>query len=179
MTSQHPICNRTLDGQSSSRNRSIPAIRYLTVHSIQTQLYFEILYGLQNRFTAETDLIQRRLASTLKWSHYKFKSSENHRQMNQVHMPVVWISYWAELVLQRRFCKRMSDPSVAVCKRKVFKFLLCLGRHAKQMPWHPNFQHVIDPSDGQSSARSRTPFAFKEFNSHYVWHVVIDAQTKI
>ena len=87
---------------------------------IQTQLNVEISNGQENSFTAETDLNQRKLASTLKWSHYKFNSSENHRQMNQVHMPVVWISYWAELVLQRRFCKRMSDPSVAVCKRKVF-----------------------------------------------------------
>ena len=51
--------------------------------------HFEISNGQQNSFTAETDLVQRRLASILKWPHYKFKSSEIHREMNQVHMPVV------------------------------------------------------------------------------------------
>ena len=49
---------------------------YLSVRNIQTQLNFEIPYGQQNSFTAETDLNQRKLASTLKWSHYKFSSDE-------------------------------------------------------------------------------------------------------
>ena len=41
---------------------------------MQTQLNFEIPYGQQNSFTAETDLNQRKLATTLKWSYYKFTS---------------------------------------------------------------------------------------------------------
>ena len=81
MTSQHPIAagpylrSRFDDslsraiyitfGISSSmhkpRDLSITAIRYLSVPDIQTQLNFEILYGHQNSFTAETDLIQQRL----------------------------------------------------------------------------------------------------------------------
>ena len=91
---------------------------------IQTQLNFEISNGQQNSFTAEPALVQRRLASTLSWPHYKFKCSEIHRQMNQVHMPVVCISYWA------------------VCNRErfyVYRLPLYLERHVKQMSWHPNF----------------------------------------
>ena len=115
----HPICvqrfndslTRAIHIASSSsmckqRDPSIPAIRYLSVPNIQTQLYFEILYGLQNRFTAETDLIQRSLASTLKWPHYKFTSGETHWHINPVHMPVVWISYWAEFYFF--ICNRLS-----------------------------------------------------------------------
>ena len=41
----------------------------LSVPDIQTQLNFEIANCQQNSFTAETNLIQRRLASTLKWPH--------------------------------------------------------------------------------------------------------------
>ena len=41
---------------------------------MQIQLNFEIPYGQQNSFAAETDLNQRKLASTLKWSHYMFTS---------------------------------------------------------------------------------------------------------
>ena len=89
---------------------------------IQTQLNFEISNGQHNSFTAETGLVQRRLASTLSWPHYKFKCSEIHRQMNQVHMPVVCISYWAELALQQRFFKCMSDPS-GVCNRERFSLI--------------------------------------------------------
>ena len=48
----------------------------LSVPVIQTHLAFEIANGLQTSFMAETDLIQRRLASTLKWPHYKFTVEE-------------------------------------------------------------------------------------------------------
>ena len=92
---------------------------------IQTQLNFEISNGQQNSFTAEPALVQRRLASTLSWPHYKFKCSEIHRQMNQVHMPDVCISYWAELALQQRCFKCMSDPS-GVCNRERFSHMLPL-----------------------------------------------------
>ena len=47
---------------------------------------FEIPYGQENSFTAETDLIQRSLASTLKWPYYKFTSSETHRPIDKVHI---------------------------------------------------------------------------------------------
>ena len=53
---------------------SITARSIIEVPDMQRQLYFEILDGQQNSFTAETDLNQRKLASTLKWSHYMFTS---------------------------------------------------------------------------------------------------------
>ena len=53
-----------------------------TVPDIQTQLNFEIANGQQNSFTAESDLILRRLASALKWPHYKFTSSEIGLRLN-------------------------------------------------------------------------------------------------
>ena len=73
----------------NARTLKITAESCLSVPVIQTQLAFEIANGQQTSFMAETDLIQRRLASTLKWPHYKFMSSETHWHIIQVHMPVV------------------------------------------------------------------------------------------
>ena len=61
----------------------------LLVPVIETQLAFEIANGQETSFMSETDLIQRRVASTLKLPHYKFTSRETHWDINQVHMPVV------------------------------------------------------------------------------------------
>ena len=57
----------------SHEPRDSPLKVVFSVPDIQTQLNFEIANGQQNSFTAESDLIQRRLASTLKWPHYKFQ----------------------------------------------------------------------------------------------------------
>ena len=57
----------------NARTQGLTAESCLSVPDIQTQLNFEIANGQQNSFTAESDLIQRRLASTLKWPHYKFQ----------------------------------------------------------------------------------------------------------
>ena len=126
MTSKLLICSRRSDGRSSARSQNTFAFkdslsraihitfcscqfvidaqtkrfidhRYKVSFSSQHTVKFEIPYGQQNSFTAETDLIQRSLASTLKWPHYKFTSSETHRPINQVHIyiPVVLFrSFW-------------------------------------------------------------------------------------
>ena len=135
MTSQLLICSRRSDGQSSARSQTPFAFNDSLSHAIhitfccwqfvidaQTKRFivyqhtdsqhtdtvkFEIPYGQQNSFKAETDLIQRSLASTLKWPHYKFTSGETHWHINPVHMPVVWISYWAEFYFF--ICNRLSD----------------------------------------------------------------------
>ena len=94
-----PICVQRFDDSHyisqlavffiNARTLKITAESCLSVPVIQTQLAFEITNGLQTSFMAETDLIQRKLASTLKWPHYKFTSSETHWHIIQVHMPVV------------------------------------------------------------------------------------------
>ena len=75
----------------NARTLKLTAESCLSVPVIQTQLAFEIANGQQTSFMAETDLIQRRLASTLKWPHYKFTGRDTHWHINQVHMPVVRI----------------------------------------------------------------------------------------
>ena len=74
----------------------------LSVPIIQTQLAFQLPNGHQTSFMAETDLIQRRLALTLKWQ-YKFTSSETHRPINKVHI-YIYIS----VVLFRSCWRRMQ-----------------------------------------------------------------------
>ena len=59
-----------------SRTKRFTNESRLSLPDIQTQLNFEIANGQQNSLTAESKLIQRRLASTLKWPHYMFTSSE-------------------------------------------------------------------------------------------------------
>ena len=83
----------------SARTLKLTAESFISVPVIQTQLAFEIANGQQTSFMAVTDLIQRRLASTLKWPHYKFTCSETHWHIIQVHMPVV--SLIVPLVLTR------------------------------------------------------------------------------
>ena len=84
-----------------SRTERFSTESRLSLLDIQTQLNFEIPYGQQNSFTAETDLNQRKLASTFKWPHYNFKSSENHRQMNQVHIHASCLNPRVPLVMTR------------------------------------------------------------------------------
>ena len=73
----------------NARTVKLTAESCVIVPVIETHLAFEIANGQQTNFMAETDLIQRRLASTLKWPYYKFTSSETHWHIIQVHMPVV------------------------------------------------------------------------------------------
>ena len=71
----------------------------LSVPIIQTQLAFQLPNGHQTSFMAETDLIQRRLALTLKWQ-YKFTSSETHRPINKVHIYIYTSCFISILVAQ-------------------------------------------------------------------------------
>ena len=61
---------------NDSRAERISTESRLSLLDIQTQLNFQIANVQQNSFKAETNLIQRRLASTLKWPHYMLTSSE-------------------------------------------------------------------------------------------------------
>ena len=96
-----PTCpeHEPLDGQSPATSRTPQFTVHFAVSTvllqctnpetclsdpvIQTLLNFEIAYGQQNSFTAETDLNQRKLASTLKWPHYKFTSSKTYQPINE------------------------------------------------------------------------------------------------
>ena len=84
----------------NARTLKLTAESCLSVPVIQTQLAFEITNGLQTSFMAETDLIQRWGASTLKWPQYKFTSSETHRPINKVHIYIYTSCFISILVAQ-------------------------------------------------------------------------------
>ena len=105
------------------------------ISDIQTQLNFEISKGQQNSFTAETALVQRRLASTLSWPHYKFKCSEIHHPAGCLHLVLSRISI-ATKTLQMHVRSFWRMQSWTLLSHRLH---LYLERHVKQMSWHPNF----------------------------------------
>ena len=74
MTSQLLICNRPSDGRSPATSRTpfMCNSHYNSQLGVSfvNELALEIANGQQTSSMAETDLIQRRLASTLNWPHY-------------------------------------------------------------------------------------------------------------
>ena len=83
-----------------------------------------------------------------------------------------FLSCWAELALQQRFCKCMFDPSAISNRDRYSNF--ALFRVARETCVMTSQLLICNrPSDKQYFVKSRTTFAFKDLTNHWVMQLTI------
>ena len=83
-----------------------------------------------------------------------------------------FLSYWAELALQLRFWKYMSDPS-AISNRDRYSNFAAFRIARQTCSMTSQLLTCNRPSDKQYFIKSRTTFVFKVLTNHWVMQLTI------